>query len=110
MASAAKARDSLHRTIGGCSEGHFSLTLSLSLSSRAPFDRSARGSFCIQASRVRALRQTVASRRTTSWTFARELKALHQLRKDTVLTAEEFQFKKDELLTNYFHHGRERKA
>ncbi|MSR64268.1 MAG: SHOCT domain-containing protein [Verrucomicrobiae bacterium] len=42
--------------------------------------------------------------------LARELKALHQLRKDGVLTGEEFQFKKDELLTNYFHHGRERKT
>jgi hypothetical protein len=42
--------------------------------------------------------------------LARELKALHQLRKDSVLTAAEFQFKKDELLTNYFHHGQERKT
>lgn len=42
--------------------------------------------------------------------LARELKALHQLRKENVLTAEEFQFKKNELLANYFHHGRERKT
>ncbi len=38
--------------------------------------------------------------------LARELKALHQLRKEQVLTAEEFQFKKNELLADHFHHGR----
>jgi len=42
--------------------------------------------------------------------LARELKALHQLRKDNVLTVEEFQFKKNELLAAYFHHGREPKT
>jgi len=39
--------------------------------------------------------------------MARELKALHQLRKETVLTAEEFLFKKRQLLMEYFGHGRE---
>lgn len=39
--------------------------------------------------------------------LARELKALHQLHKDAVLTAEEFQFKKHELLREYLGHGRE---
>jgi len=39
---------------------------------------------------------------------ARELKALHQLRKDNVLDNEEFQFKKREMLAEYFHHGKEK--
>jgi hypothetical protein len=39
--------------------------------------------------------------------LANELKALHQLRKDKILTDEEFQFKKREILTGYFHHGRD---
>jgi hypothetical protein len=38
--------------------------------------------------------------------MARELKALHQLRKENVLTVDEFQFKKRQLLTEYFGHGR----
>lgn len=39
--------------------------------------------------------------------LARELKALHQLRKDNVLTDAEFHFKKRELLKEYLGHGRE---
>ena len=37
--------------------------------------------------------------------LANELKALYQLRKDEVLSDEEFQFKKRGILTGYFHHG-----
>lgn len=43
---------------------------------------------------------------TKTDSMARELKALHQLRKEAVLTNEEFQFKKRELLTDYFGHDR----
>jgi hypothetical protein len=42
---------------------------------------------------------------TKTESMARELKALHQLRKDNALTPDEFQFKKGELLTEYFGHG-----
>lgn len=41
---------------------------------------------------------------------ARELKALHQLRKDNVLNDDEFQFKKRNLLAEYFYHGREKQS